>query len=68
VFCTLPPLFAAQIIFLAAVGIPGPNMFTGAFASRMAVGSTILVVYYLLIMPISIGFLSHAYRHFFQRT
>jgi hypothetical protein len=28
--------------------------------------STIFFVVYLLIVPIGIGFLSHAYRHFFQ--
>jgi hypothetical protein len=28
--------------------------------------STIFNIYYLLMLPIGIGFLSHAYRHFFQ--
>jgi hypothetical protein len=32
----------------------------------MTTVSTITTVYYLLIVPIGIGFLSHAYRHFFQ--
>jgi hypothetical protein len=32
----------------------------------MTVTSTVTVICYLLIMPIGIGFLSHAYRHFFQ--
>jgi hypothetical protein len=28
--------------------------------------TTVTAVYYLLVLPIGIGFLSHAYRHFFQ--
>ena len=32
----------------------------------MTANSVVFVVYYLLILPIGIGFLSHAYRHFFQ--
>ena len=36
------------------------------FAARMTAVSTVFAVYYLLILPIGIGFLSHAYRHFFQ--
>ena len=34
----------------------------------MTAMSTFFVVYYLLILPIGIGFLSHAYRHFFCRA
>jgi len=36
------------------------------FVAKMTAMSTIFTVYYLLIVPIGIGFLSHAYRHFFQ--
>jgi hypothetical protein len=32
----------------------------------MTAAGTVFSVYYLLIVPIGIGFLSHAYRHFFQ--
>jgi hypothetical protein len=67
VACTLP-LFAAQVV-LALVGFPapGPGMFANeAFASRMAVINAIFSVFYLLILPIGIGFLSHSYRHFFK--
>jgi hypothetical protein len=34
--------------------------------ARMTAFSTTFMIYYLLIVPIGIGFLSHAYRHFFQ--
>jgi hypothetical protein len=39
-----------------------------AFVGRMAVATTILSFYHLLILPISIGFLSLSYWHFFRRT
>ena len=32
----------------------------------MTAASTVGAIYYLLIVPIGISFLSHAYRHFFQ--
>jgi hypothetical protein len=34
--------------------------------ARMTAFTTIFAIYYLLIVPIGIGFLSHAYRHFFE--
>ena len=34
----------------------------------MAVIGPVLTVYHLLILPISIGFLSYSYLHFFERT
>jgi len=36
-----------------------------ALAVQSAAIGTISMVYHLLILPIGIGFLSHAYRHFF---
>jgi hypothetical protein len=66
VACTLLPILPAQ---MALLGFLGPGMFSGeAFAFRMAVIVTILTVYYLLTLPIGIGFLSHSYWHFFKRT
>jgi hypothetical protein len=60
-------MLLAQIAFLVVVGFPNPAMFGGeGFVERMTVMSTIFVVYYLLVVPIAIGFLSHSYRHFFQ--
>jgi hypothetical protein len=35
---------------------------------RMTVMSTMVTAYYLLTLPIGIGFLSHAYRHFFHEA
>lgn len=65
--CTLPPMLAAQVVSLLLVGFPGPGMFGTAMAARMTVFSLVFTVYYLLIVPITIGFLSLSYRHFFRR-
>ena len=67
VVTTMPPLLLAQIAFLTMIGAPIPaNFANGGFVARMTVTSTVFVIYYLLIVPIGIGFLSHTYRHFFQ--
>jgi hypothetical protein len=67
VACTMPALLLAQIVYLATIGFPIPTAFASEdFAARMTANSMVFVVYYLLILPIGIGFLSHAYRHFFQ--
>jgi hypothetical protein len=64
---TFPALLLAQIVYLATIGFPIPTTFGSEdFAARMTANSVVFVVYYLLILPIGIGFLSHAYRHFFQ--
>jgi membrane-anchored glycerophosphoryl diester phosphodiesterase (GDPDase) len=54
VVTTMPALLIAQVVFLIGVGV-----------AQMTAMSTVFAVYYLLILPIGIGFLSHAYRHFF---
>jgi hypothetical protein len=65
--CTVPATILAQIALFTLVGFPTPAMFGGeAFVERMTVTGTVFMVYYLLIVPIGIGFLSHSYRHFFQ--
>jgi hypothetical protein len=62
---TVPPFLLAEIAFVLIGGLPNPAMFAGKdFATRMTATSTIFVVYYLLMLPVGIGFLSHAYRHF----
>jgi hypothetical protein len=67
VFTTTPLLLLAQIVFLLGFGFPRPGVAVGEeFVAQMTAMSTIFTVYYLLIVPIGIGFLSHAYRHFFQ--
>jgi hypothetical protein len=66
--CTLPVLLVAQIAALFLVGSAGPKffagVFTGAYADQFAVIAMIAITYYLLVLPICIGFLSLAYRHF----
>jgi hypothetical protein len=62
----MPALLIAQIVFL--VGVGPPRLGTAGsvdFVPQMTTMSTVFAVYYLLILPIGIGFLSHAYRHFF---
>jgi hypothetical protein len=68
--CTMLPMLLAVPIQIALVGFPtSPGMFASqAFVSRMTVTSTMVIVYYLLILPIGIGFLSHSYQYFFKRT
>jgi hypothetical protein len=69
VACTMPPLLAAQLLLALLVGFPGANMFAGeAIAGKMTAINVIFSIYYLLIVPIGIGFLSHSYRHFFPRA
>jgi membrane-anchored glycerophosphoryl diester phosphodiesterase (GDPDase) len=67
--CTVPLGLIAQIVMLSVVGFPGPNMFAGdAFVGRMAAISVIFAIYYLLFLPVMIGFMSISYRHFFPRA
>ncbi len=67
VVTTIPPWLIAEIGFLLIIGFPRPaNLASDDFVAQMTVSSTVFTVYYLLIVPIGIGFLSHAYRHFFQ--
>jgi hypothetical protein len=66
VVTTIPPVLIAEIGFLLIFGVPGPaNFASGDFVTRMTTSSAVFTAYYLLIVPIGIGFLSHAYRHFF---
>ena len=66
----LPPML---IIILAEAGLAALGAFpnlnappTAAMALPMAISGIVVTICYLLIVPIGIGFLSHAYRHFFQ--
>jgi hypothetical protein len=69
VACTLPPIVVLEIAVWALIGFPRPEMFSSqAFADRMTIMSMIFVIYYLLITPIGIGFMSYAYQHFFEQT
>jgi hypothetical protein len=65
VACAWLPILAAQIVLIGFLsGMSGIE----AVAARMAAVGTILSVYDLLILPISIGFLSYSYMYFFART
>jgi hypothetical protein len=67
VVTTIPPLLIAQIVFLLGIGPPHPGIAGGEdFVARMTAATTGFTIYYLLIVPVGIGFLSHAYRHFFR--
>ena len=67
--CTVPPALLMFAVSLGITGFPSFDMFTRpGFAERMAVANALFVAYYLLSLPIVIGFLSHAYRHFFRPT
>jgi hypothetical protein len=66
VACTLPPMLLAQIALATLVGFPNPlALAKGQNVGWMVAASAIVTSYYLLTLPIWIGFLSHAYRHFF---
>lgn len=68
-FTTVPPLLLGDIaVLFAGGGPPNPLKFLNEdLAAQMTANSCVFVIYYLLILPIGIGFLSHAYRHFFKR-
>lgn len=67
IMATTFPLLLLMEIALTLVG-PGPFPRNGVldsdFVMRLTAMNTIVTVYYLLILPVGIGFLSHAYRHF----
>jgi hypothetical protein len=67
VACSIPPLLLAQVSFWAIIGLPKPETFPDpGFARQFASLGTLSEIYDLLMLPISIGFLSHAYRYFFE--
>jgi hypothetical protein len=68
--CTLPPILVAEIGFVASFGFLGLRaLASGEFVGFGVVASAMLFgIFYLLILPIGIGFLSHSYGHFFKRT
>ncbi|MGO4717433.1 hypothetical protein [Bradyrhizobium sp. 2TAF24] len=67
--CTVPPAVLAQIAIMLFIGISGQqSLLDGSFAVKATVLSVVFTLYYLLSVPIAVGFLSHAYRHFSGRT
>ena len=66
--CSLPPLLVAQIALPISIGTPNPaRLMNGAIAGPWIAFSAIFSGYYLLTLPIFVGFLSHAYL-FFRRA
>ena len=67
--CLMPPLIPALFLELAIIGAPSPGK-AGIveFLNRVAIAHPIFLGYYLLMMPICIGFMSLAYQHFFSRS
>jgi hypothetical protein len=57
--CTLPPFLLVKIIFIALTIIPFGG---GLYLVQWAIASAIALCCWLLLWPIWIGFLSHAYR------
>jgi hypothetical protein len=69
VACWTPPLLALEIVSLVFVGFPNPQAITGGVhMTRWAASGMIFSCASLLVVPIWIGFLSHAYRLFFRPT
>jgi len=67
VACALPPLVLAQLVLLfVARLLPGASDL--ALVIAMAAIGVLYTLYYMLVLPIAIGFLSHAYRHFSGRA
>lgn len=68
--CSVPPLIALQIIFVAVTAVIGfpsfePTALPGTVpVLEMTIMSAAAFTLSLLIVPIYIGFLSHSYRHF----
>ncbi|MBR1219197.1 hypothetical protein JQ557_14430 [Bradyrhizobium sp. U87765 SZCCT0131] len=67
--CTIPTAVLAQLAVMLLVGVPDQqSLLDGSFAIKATVLSVVFTAYYLLTLPIAIGFLSHAYRHFTGRA
>ena len=59
VACTLPPFLLVKIIFIALTIVP---VGSGLYLMQWAAASAIALCCWLLLWPIWVGFLSHAYR------
>jgi hypothetical protein len=67
--CTVVPVIPIYLVMLLGGGgfTPAENFSSAVFARTM-VSTTIYIVYCLLMFPIFVGFLSHAYQHFFEEA
>ena len=67
--CGAPPLLLAETAILILTGFPDPlKLADGAMVAQWVVNSVVLTSYSMLVMPISIGFLSYAYQYLFMRA
>jgi hypothetical protein len=65
--CSTPPLIALAIILVVVTGFPNPQeIASDNHFFKLAATRILLTCGNLLLVPIWIGFLSHAYRHFFR--
>lgn len=64
--CTLLPVLPVYFIAALAVGVGYPP--SGDALSRFTVFSAFTTSLFILICPIFVGFLSHAYQHFFEEA
>lgn len=62
--CSVLPVLPAYFAMLIVIGRFGPDR--EDWFTHLIVFSALSTVLYILIFPIFIGFLSHAYRHFFE--
>jgi len=66
-----PPVLLGQAAALAIAGHPGADLLKMSageimgLGSQLAIASATSVGFYLLVLPLGFGFLSHAYRYFF---
>jgi hypothetical protein len=69
VACTLPPVLIIEVVFFILFGFPKLASFAGgSLPVPVLVVSAIGTAFYLLILPIWVGFLSLSYLHFFRTT
>ena len=67
--CSTPPILVLQIISVVFVGFPNPqSLDSGEQFVPWVLTTVFLTCGTLLLVPLWIGFLSHAYRHFFRST
>ena len=67
--CTFVPIIPLYIaLFLGIGSIDHANGFSAAAFARTMATTTIYILCSFLLLPIFVGFLSHAYQHFFEEA
>lgn len=68
VVCGVAPALVFLLVLMALGGNPAADLLTGGLQPhRSAAFATITLIFYILLLPISIGFLSHAYLYLARR-